>query len=167
MHRGKIIQVVGVVIDVEFDKDVTLPAMYDALTVQRENEVLTLEVAQHLSESVVRAIAMSGTDGLKRGDEVVSTGAPIQVPVGDVTQGRMFNVTGEAIDGKPQLDQATLDKMPKRAIFAPSFQETSLELRQDDVLETGLKVLDFFTPFVKGRKIGIVGGAKSHTALRP
>ena len=88
MHRGKIIQVVGVVIDVEFDKDVTLPAMYDALTVQRENEVLTLEVAQHLSESVVRAIAMSGTDGLKRGDEVVSTGAPIQVPVGDVTQAR-------------------------------------------------------------------------------
>ena len=151
-QTGKIIQVVGVVVDVEFDKDTTLPAMYDALTVQRENEVLTLEVAQHLSESVVRAIAMSGTDGLKRGDEVVSTSAPIQVPVGDVTQGRMFNVTGEAIDGKPQPKgaRAPIHRDP------PALSEQS---NKTEILETGIKVVDLIAPLAKGGKAGLFAGA--------
>ena len=151
-QTGKIIQVVGVVVDVEFDKDAMLPAMYDALTVQRENEVLTLEVAQHLSESVVRAIAMSGTDGLKRGDEVVSTGAPIQVPVGDATQGRMFNVTGEAIDGKPQPKgaRAPIHRDP------PALSEQS---NKTEILETGIKVVDLIAPLAKGGKAGLFAGA--------
>ena len=96
---GKIIQIVGVVVDVEFDGE--LPAIYDALTTLRDKTVVTLEVAQHLDERTVRAIALASTDGLKRGDAVTATGAPIKVPVGDETQGRMFNVVGEAIDNKP------------------------------------------------------------------
>src|SRR5580692_6201783 len=96
---GKIIQIVGVVIDVEFSVD-TLPAIYNALTVRLDDKDMTLEVAQHLSESSVRAIALSSTDGLQRGAEVIDTGAAISVPVGDATLGRMFNVTGQPIDGK-------------------------------------------------------------------
>lgn len=99
---GKIIQIVGVVVDVEFPRDVELPAIYDALHVKNGKETLVLEVAQHLDEHTVRAIALSSTDGLSRGAEVVATGAPISVPVGAETQGRMFNVVGEAIDEKPQ-----------------------------------------------------------------
>lgn len=95
---GKIIQIVGVVVDVEFPRDVELPAIYDALHVKNGKETLVLEVAQHLDEHTVRAIALSSTDGLSRGAEVVATGAPISVPVGAETQGRMFNVVGEAID---------------------------------------------------------------------
>ena len=97
-NTGTITQVVGVVVDVEFDgKD--LPAIYDALHVQGEKKDITLEVAQHLDEHSVRAISMASTDGLKRGQEVAASGAPISVPVGEQTQGRMFNVTGEVIDG--------------------------------------------------------------------
>jgi F-type H+-transporting ATPase subunit beta len=97
---GKIIQIVGVVVDVEFkDNDRKLPAIYDALHVKHDGRTLTLEVAQHLDEHTVRAIALQSTDGLKRGAEVVATGAPISVPVGAETQGRMFNVVGEPIDG--------------------------------------------------------------------
>ena len=99
---GKIIQIVGVVVDVEFPRDVKLPAIYDALHVKNGKETLVLEVAQHLDEHTVRTIALSSTDGLARGAEVVATGAPISVPVGSETQGRMFNVVGEAIDEKPQ-----------------------------------------------------------------
>jgi len=93
--------IVGVVVDVEFASG-TIPAIYDALHVKRGKATLTLEVAQHLDEHTVRSIALSATDGLRRGDEVVATGAPISVPVGDETQGRMFNVVGDAIDGKPE-----------------------------------------------------------------
>ena len=97
---GHITQVVGVVIDVEFS-DKNLPAMYDALEITQGDKTITLEVAQHLDERTVRTIALSSTDGLKRGDDVIATGAPITVPVGDATQGRMFNVVGEPIDNKP------------------------------------------------------------------
>ena len=96
---------------------------------------------------------IGGDYSIQKGDAVSRSGHSLEIPVGEEMIGRVWDAMGRPIDGKPQLDQATLDKMPKRAIFAPSFQETSLELRQDDVLETGLKVLDFFTPFVKGRKV--------------
>src|SRR4051812_15027848 len=99
---GHIIQIVGVVIDVEFEAG-HLPSIYDALTIEHGEAIVYLEVAQHLSETTIRAIALSSTDGLRRGQAVVATGAPISVPVGDQTMGRMFNVVGEPIDGKPAL----------------------------------------------------------------
>src|SRR5438270_870550 len=106
-QRGSIIQVVGVVVDAEF-KAGKLPAIYDALEIEHDGRTLVLEVAQHLSETTVRAIALSSTDGLARGAEVSATGAPISIAVGDATLGRMFNVIGEAIDGKPELKNPTL-----------------------------------------------------------
>src|ERR1700742_4322450 len=96
---GKITQIVGVVVDVEFSTD-NLPAIYNALTTELDDKTLTLEVAQHLSESSVRAISLGSTDGLERGTEVTDTGGPISVPIGEETLGRMFNVTGQPIDGK-------------------------------------------------------------------
>lgn len=96
---GKIIQIVGVVVDVEFAGE--LPAIYDAMLVQHGDKTITLEVAQHLDEHTVRAVSLQNTDGLQRGQEVTATGAPISVPVGPETQGRMFNVVGEPIDGMP------------------------------------------------------------------
>ncbi|HTB48911.1 MAG TPA: F0F1 ATP synthase subunit beta, partial [Verrucomicrobiae bacterium] len=96
---GKITQIVGVVVEIEFSTD-NLPTIYNALKVTLDDQEVTLEVAQHLSESSVRAIALSSTDGLERGAEVTDTGAPISVPIGDATLGRMFNVTGQPIDGK-------------------------------------------------------------------
>src|SRR6218665_14679 len=133
-NTGKIIQIVGVVVDVEF-KAGELPAIYDALTLEHDKSILTLEVAQHLDESTVRAIALASTDGLKRGQEVTATGAPISVPVGEETQGRMFNVTGDPIDGKPA------PKGKKSPIHrpAPSLEEQS---NKTEILETGLKVVD-------------------------
>ncbi len=146
---GTITQIVGVVIDVEFKGD--LPAIYDALIITGGTTV-TLEVAQHLDENTVRAIALSSTDGLKRGQEVEATGAPISVPVGDETQGRMFNVTGDPIDGQPA---------PKGALSpihrpAPSLDEQS---NKTEVLETGIKVVDLIAPLIKGGKAGLFAGA--------
>lgn len=149
---GKITQVVGVVVDAEFTSG-ALPAIYDALEIKREGKMLYLEVAQHLSETTVRAIALSTTDGLKRGDEIQATGAPISVPVGDETMGRMFNVVGEPIDGKPAL------KTAKRASIhrdPPSFDEQSGSV---ELLETGIKVIDLISPITKGGKVGLFGGA--------
>ena len=151
-QTGKIIQVVGVVVDVEFPDGAALPAIYDALTTERDDSTLTLEVAQHLSEHAVRAIAMSGTDGLKRGAEVVNTGAPIEVPVGANTQGRMFNVTGDPIDGKPapKGKKAPIHRQP------PSLSEQS---NKTEILETGIKVVDLIAPLAKGGKAGLFAGA--------
>lgn len=151
-NTGKIIQVVGVVVDAEFDKG-TLPAMYEALKVVHGSETVTLEVAQHLSETSIRAIAMSNTDGLKRGDSVESTGAPISVPVGAATQGRMFNVIGEPIDGKAA---------PKSAVIAPIHKQPPALTEQSgktEILETGIKVIDLIAPIAKGGKVGLFGGA--------
>lgn len=150
--KGKIIQVVGVVVDVEFPEGTTLPAIYDALTTQRGETVLTLEVAQHLSKTSVRTIAMSGTDGLKRGDEVANTGAPIQVPVGADTQGRMFNVTGDPIDNKPapKGKKASIHRQP------PALSE---QANKAEILETGIKVVDLIAPLAKGGKAGLFAGA--------
>ena len=150
--QGKITQVVGVVVDVEFDKG-QLPAIYDALHVDRGEERLVLEVAQHLSETSVRAIALSSTDGLKRGESVDATGAPITVPVGAATSGRMFNVVGEPIDGKPapkNPDTAPIHKAP------PAFTDQS---GKTEILETGIKVIDLIAPIAKGGKVGLFGGA--------
>jgi len=148
---GKIIQIVGVVIDVEFSTD-TLPAIYNALTVRLDGKDMTLEVAQHLSESSVRAIALSSTDGLQRGAEVTDTGASISVPVGDATLGRMFNVTGQPIDGKGGefKQRAPIHRAPPPLID----QSGSVE-----ILETGIKVIDLICPVVKGGKVGLFGGA--------
>ena len=140
---GTITQIVGVVVDAEFADKV--PAINDALTVAHNDAVITLEVAQHLDEHTVRAIALSSTDGLKRGQEVVATGAPISVPVGNDTVGRMFNVTGDPIDGKPA---------PKGAVSpihrpAPALSEQS---NKAEILETGIKSVDLIAPIVKGGK---------------
>lgn len=149
-NTGKIIQIVGVVIDVEFDG--ALPAMYDALTIARGEQTITLEVAQHLDEKTVRAISLASTDGLKRGDSVMATGAPIKVPVGVETQGRMFNVTGDPIDGKP----APTGQTAPIHRSAPALSEQS---NKTEVLETGIKVIDLITPLVKGGKAGLFAGA--------
>ncbi|MDB5167551.1 MAG: atpD [Candidatus Saccharibacteria bacterium] len=150
-NTGKIIQVVGVVVDVEFDAG-KLPAIYDALHVKRSTGTLTLEVAQHLDERTVRAIALAATDGLRRGDEVINTGAPISVPVGEETQGRMFNVVGDAIDGKPQPKgkRAPIHRDP------PALSEQS---NKTEILETGIKVVDLIAPITKGGKAGLFAGA--------
>jgi F-type H+-transporting ATPase subunit beta len=151
LTTGKITQIVGVVIDVEFSQD-NLPAIYNALTTELDGETITLEVAQHLSESSVRAIALSSTDGLARGSEVKDTGAPISVPVGEKTLGRMFNVTGQPIDhGDNNFDEtAPIHKSPPALID----QAGSVE-----ILETGIKVIDLICPMTKGGKAGLFGGA--------
>lgn len=147
---GSVTQVVGVVVDVEFGGG--LPAIYDALMIKHDDKDLYLEVAQHLSETSVRAIALGGTDGLQRGAEVTATGAPVQVPIGKDTQGRMFNVVGEPIDGKPAPKGATasIHREP------PALSELS---GKTEVLETGIKVIDLICPVVKGGKVGLFGGA--------
>lgn len=149
---GKIIQIVGVVVDVEFPEKADLPAMNDALHVARGGETVVLEVAQHLDEHIVRSIALSSTDGLARGTDVVATGEPITVPVGEETQGRMFNVVGDAIDEKPQPSG------PRAPIHrpAPSLSEQS---DKTEVLETGIKVVDLIAPLAKGGKAGLFAGA--------
>ncbi len=150
-NTGKITQIVGVVVDVEFDKD-NLPALYDAIEVAQDGGTVVLEVAQHLDESTVRAIAMSSTDGLKRGQDAVATGAPISVPVGEQTQGRMFDVTGNVIDGgKPVTGKrASIHRQP------PALDEQS---NKTEVLETGIKVIDLIAPLTKGGKAGLFAGA--------
>ena len=148
---GKITQIVGVVVDVEFSTD-NLPAIYNALKVQNGDHELTLEVAQHLSESSVRAISLGSTDGLERGAEVRDTGAAISVPIGEETLGRMFNVTGEPIDGKKGdfKNRAPIHRAPPALID----QSGSVE-----ILETGIKVIDLICPMTKGGKAGLFGGA--------
>lgn len=148
---GTVTQIVGVVVDVEFSTDY-LPAIYNALTVEVDGRTTTLEVAQHLSESSVRAIALSSTDGLQRGAKVTDTGAAISVPVGDKTLGRMFNVTGEPIDGKDGNfeTRASIHRQP------PTFMDQSGSI---EILETGIKVIDLICPIVKGGKVGLFGGA--------
>ena len=149
--EGKVIQVVGVVVDVEFPGDV-LPNIYDALTIGSGESMITLEVAQHLDEHTVRAVSMQSTDGLKRGETVTATGSAITVPVGDETQGRMFNVVGEPIDGgkRPTGKTAPIHRDP------PALSEQS---NKTEILETGIKVIDLIAPIAKGGKVGLFGGA--------
>lgn len=147
---GRISQIVGVVVDVEFTDH--LPSIYNALEVKTDEGTLVFEVAQHLSETSVRAISLGTTDGLQRGTEVTDTGAPISVPIGKDTMGRMFNVVGEPIDGKAgKFSQtAPIHKDP------PALSEQSGEI---EILETGIKVIDLICPITKGGKVGLFGGA--------
>lgn len=149
-ETGKIIQIVGVVVDAEFTG--ALPAIYDALLIKHGDQTITLEVAQHLDEHTVRAISLQNTDGLSRGQAVVATGAPISVPVGAETQGRMFNVVGEPIDGLPAPSgkKAAIHREP------PALSEQS---SKTEILETGVKVIDLIAPIAKGGKVGLFGGA--------
>ncbi|HEY4964639.1 MAG TPA: F0F1 ATP synthase subunit beta [Candidatus Saccharimonadales bacterium] len=148
---GKISQIVGVVIDIEFSSD-SLPAIYNALEVELNGQTLTLEVAQHLSESSVRAVSLGSTDGLKRGSLVTDTGKAISVPVGNETLGRMFNVTGQPIDNKGGIfkETAPIHRSP------PPLVDQSGRI---EILETGIKVIDLICPMTKGGKVGLFGGA--------
>lgn len=150
--NGNIIQIMGVVVDVEFSGD-KLPAIYEALHVEHDKKTIVLEVAQHLDEHTVRTISLQSTDGLKRGQEVIPTGAPISVPVGPETQGRMFNVVGEPIDGR-----VISDKVKKASIHRepPALSE---QVNKTEILETGIKVIDLIAPIAKGGKVGLFGGA--------
>ena len=149
--KGKITQIIGAVVDVNFDSD--LPEIYTALEANNSGNKLILEVAQHLGENSVRTIAMDATEGLKRGDEVINTGAPISVPVGPETLGRIINVVGESIDEKG--DVKTKEKWPIHRP-APKFTDQATETEQ---LVTGIKVIDLLAPYSKGGKIGLFGGA--------
>jgi F-type H+-transporting ATPase subunit beta len=150
---GKVIQITGPVVDVEFPSG-ELPAIYNAIEIRRpDGTTLVCEVQQHLGNSWVRSVAMTTTDGLPRGAEALDTGAPISVPVGEATLGRVFDVLGLPIDGKGPVDAAV--KLPIHR-SAPLFDE---QTTADVVFETGLKVIDLICPFKKGGKIGIFGGA--------
>ncbi len=152
MNKGKITQIIGVVVDAHFDDK--MPEIFHALELTRENgEKLVFEVQQHLGGGSVRAISMGATDGIARGAEVVDTGAPISVPVGEATLGRMFNVVGEAIDGKEAPKKPKLYPIHRPA---PDFKSQS---QKTEILETGIKVIDLLCPFLKGGKVGLFGGA--------
>ncbi len=152
MNTGKVTQVIGVVVDVQFDQE--LPPIYNALEISLEKgKKLVLEVQQHLGANSVRTIAMGSADGLARGTEVVDTGAPISVPVGPETLGRMYNVVGEPIDNKPATKTKKKYSIHRKA---PDFKSQS---QKSEVFETGIKVIDLLCPFLKGGKVGLFGGA--------
>ncbi|MDE6708781.1 MAG: F0F1 ATP synthase subunit beta [Oscillospiraceae bacterium] len=149
---GKIVQIIGAVVDVRFPKD-KLPRLLNAITVDNNGTRLVIEVAQHIGDDVVRCISMGSTDGLVRGMNAIDTGAPIKVPVGKETLGRMFNLLGEAIDEKPAPETAEQWAIHREA---PSYEE---QTASNEVLETGIKVIDLIAPYLKGGKIGLFGGA--------
>ena len=154
---GKISQIIGPVIDVEFNtENADLPKIYDSLEIQKtDGSILVLEVQQHIGEDTVRTISMDATDGLKRGQEVTATGSPIQMPVGNDIYGRLFNVTGNAIDGLGDLPKKGKDGLSIHR-SAPKFEDLSVST---EVLFTGIKVIDLIEPYAKGGKIGLFGGA--------
>lgn len=156
--KGRIARVTGPVVDIEFPHD-SIPGIYNALTteleVAGEKSVLTLEVAQHLGDDLVRAIALKPTDGLVRGQEVSDTGAPISVPVGDVTKGKVFDVTGEVLNAEKGQKIEIKDRWPIHRT-PPSFDQLESKTQ---MFETGIKVIDLLTPYVQGGKIGLFGGA--------
>ncbi len=149
---GKVIQIIGAVVDVQFTKE-NLPNLLNAIEIELNGATLTCEVAQHIGDDVVRCIAMASTDGLVRGVDAVDTGAPISVPVGKATLGRIFNLLGEPVDNKPAPETEE-----KWAIHRepPSYEE---QTASNEVLETGIKVIDLICPYLKGGKIGLFGGA--------
>src|SRR2546425_6691741 len=157
MNKGNIVQVIGPVVDVEFPDEKTLPKIYNALEIEYEVNgnptKLTLEVQQHLGESWVRTIAMSSTEGLKRGMSVNDTGGPISVPVGEGVLGRLFNVTGDPVDGRGPVKFAKRYPIHRKA---PELTEQDVKA---SILETGIKVIDLVCPFSKGGKVGAFGGA--------
>ena len=150
MSAGNIVEIIGAVVDVEFPRD-SVPKIYDALKV--ESEDLTLEVQQQLGDGVVRTIAMGSTDGVRRGLEVLNTGAPIMVPVGEKTLGRIMDVLGNPVDDAGDIGSEVLLPIHRSA---PAFADQAAAL---EVLETGIKVIDLIMPIVKGGKVGLFGGA--------
>ena len=150
--KGKVVQVMGPVVDVKFDEG-HLPEIHNALTIDMGNRVLTVEVAQHIGDNTVRCIAMSSTDGLKRNIDVLDTGAPISVPVGKETLGRIFNVLGDAVDNQPNAETKERWDIHRPA---PAYEELATS---DEMFETGIKVIDLICPYSKGGKIGLFGGA--------
>jgi len=152
MENGKIVQILGPVVDVEFESG-KLPMIKDALEVKKEGKRLVMEVAGHLGNNIVRCIMLASSEGLSKGTEVINTGSCIMVPVGKQTLGRMFNVLGEAIDGGEQIvgeDQWKIHRAP------PTFED---QMPVVEILETGIKVIDLLAPYAKGGKIGLFGGA--------
>lgn len=157
MNKGKIIQVMGPVVDVSFE-DGVLPALYNAINIERtgeggEKETLVCEVALHLGDNAVRSVAMHSTDGLVRGMEAIDTGAPITVPVGEEVLGRILNVVGDPVDKKPPVDSKAKWSIHRDA---PAFDEQDTKM---EMLETGIKVIDLLEPYLKGGKTGLFGGA--------
>ncbi|MEW9077938.1 F0F1 ATP synthase subunit beta [Terrisporobacter glycolicus] len=150
---GKIVSIVGVVLDVKFDNENSLPNLLNALVIKLGDQEIVAEVAQHIGDDTVRCISMSATDGLVRGMEAIDTGRPISVPVGDATLGRIFNVLGEPVDDAPAPKDA-----PELPIHrsAPEYNDIASTA---EILETGIKVVDLLVPYLKGGKIGLFGGA--------
>ncbi len=155
LTKGKIIQIIGPVIDISFENaEGRLPGIHDALEIVRDNlPNLVLECQQHIGENTIRAIAMDSTDGIRRGTEVLVPGGPIKIPVGEQVRGRLINVTGDAIDGLEKLDKRGGYPVHK---MAPKFEDLSTE---NEILFTGIKVIDLLEPYPKGGKIGLFGGA--------
>lgn len=151
-NKGTVVQIMGPVLDIRFEED-QLPSLLNAIEVPNGDKTIIAEVAQHIGDNVVRCIAMSSTDGLQRGTEVTDTGAPISVPVGEECLGRVFNLLGQPIDNKP--DVTTQERWPIHRP-APSYEE---QQPATEILETGIKVIDLMTPYAKGGKIGLFGGA--------
>jgi len=153
MNEGKVIQVIGPVVDIRFSEG-KLPKLNNAIEVQRDDgEKLVVEVAQHIGDDTVRCIAMAATDGLIRGDKCFDTDAAIKVPVGKKTLGRMFNVLGQSIDGKGELEDVEKHPIHREA---PRFAE---QITTSEILETGIKVIDLLCPYARGGKVGLFGGA--------
>jgi F-type H+-transporting ATPase subunit beta len=151
-HIGKVVQIIGPVIDIKFDSD-SLPNIYNSIEIQMEDRVVVAEVEQHIGDDIVRAVAMESTEGLRRGLEALDTGNPITVPVGNVVLGRLFNVLGKPMD---EMGEVKVEKYMPIHRSAPTFEEQSVE---PEVFETGIKVIDLIAPYQKGGKIGLFGGA--------
>ena len=152
MNTGIVKRIIGPVIDIQFE-DSEMPQLLDAIKIEMEDHIVVAEVAQHVGDSTVRCIALSSTDGMKRGLKAVNTGEPIEVPVGNDVLGRLFNVLGEPIDGIPAPEDA-----PKKPIHLPS-PEYSQQETSTQIYETGIKVIDLLAPYTKGGKVGLFGGA--------
>ena len=152
LNTGIVKRIIGPVIDIKFE-DNEMPQLLDAIEIKMEDHVVVAEVAQHVGDSTVRCIALSSTDGMKRGLKAINTGAPIEVPVGNDVLGRLFNVLGEPIDGLPAPEDA-----PKKPIHLPS-PEYSQQETSTQIYETGIKVIDLLAPYTKGGKVGLFGGA--------
>ncbi|MCI7233294.1 MAG: F0F1 ATP synthase subunit beta [Oscillospiraceae bacterium] len=149
---GKVVQIIGAVVDIRFEKD-SLPNLLNAIEIELNGKKLVCEVAQHIGDDVVRCIAMSSTDGLVRGTDAVDTGSPITVPVGKQTLGRIFNLLGEPVDNKPAPEAQERWAIHREP---PSYEE---QTASNEILETGIKVIDLICPYLKGGKIGLFGGA--------
>ena len=156
MNKGKVLQIMGPVVDVEFPGKNSLPKIYNSLEINKnDGSKLILEVQSHIGEGTVRAISMDSTDGLSRGMDVVDSGSPIQMPIGDEINGRLFNVIGDPIDGLPELKKNDSNGLPIHR-KSPKFEDLSTST---EVLFTGIKVIDLIEPYAKGGKIGLFGGA--------